>query len=98
MSMDIIEFKRQMLVIQNEAEQKKKDLIVKYCKENARYKVGEIIEDVSGKKILITKVRSTFNFGEPEPCYDGLLLKKNLEPTRRQETHRIYESRIKQTT
>jgi hypothetical protein len=91
--MDIEEFKGLLQQYEKELEIKKKNLIIKYCLENAKYKVGETIEDDMGK-ITIQKVRASYFYSEPETVYDGIVLTKAGQQSKRGETRSIWQKNI----
>lgn len=92
--MSIEEFKAKIKEIDEEAEHKKRVLIKQYCFENARFKVGDVVEDHIGK-VQVEKILSFMSFSEPCPVYRGRTLRKDGTPTKKVETRDVYQSNVK---
>lgn len=88
------ELKHRLAEVERAAEAQKLELYREYVKENAKYKVGQIIGD-DGGTIRIEKV-SFSRLGNPVSIfYTGPLLTKKLEPCKNGETYAVFEGCVK---
>ncbi len=93
--MTIEEYKKLLFELEKEFEEKKKQLIIRYSKETRRYKIGDIIEDKSGDKIIVERIQASCVFGEPDTVYSGIELTKNRKPSLKRTQRSIYQTSIK---
>lgn len=77
-----------------DCENQKKKLLIQFCKANAKFKVGDIIEDHS-ERIKVEKIMSSWGFGDPQPCYEGVVLRKS-DNTPKQSGHKrtVYQNNV----
>lgn len=88
------ELKQRLAEIERAAEIQRLELYREYVKENAKYKVGQIIGD-GGGTIRIEKV-SFSRMGNPISIfYTGPRLTKKLEPQKNGETYVVFEECVK---
>ena len=88
------ELKQRLADVERAAEAQRLELYRQYVKENAKYKVGQIIGD-GGGTIRIEKV-SFSRIGNPISIfYTGPLLTKKLEPCKNGDTYAVFEECVK---
>ena len=84
------EFKEQLAKIEENREVAKRQLYIKYAKEQEKFSVGDIIND-SVKTILVNRITAYVSFDDiPMPAYHGRELKKDLTPKKNNSTAVIY--------
>ena len=91
------DFNQRLKELELEFEEKKKALIVEYCKTNAIFKVGDVVTDHIGS-ILVEKVQAAYSFNKPVTVYRGRVLKKDGTPTKREEKRTVWSSNIPENT
>jgi hypothetical protein len=91
--MDEIVYKAELEILKEKHKREIRSLDVQYGLSKAIYKKGDIIKE-GDKTILIDKRTIDKNFlnSIPYPVYHGLLLKKDLTPTKRMERSSIYST------
>ena len=84
------EFKKQLAKIEEDRDVAKRQLYVKYAKDQEKFSVGDIISDTV-KIILINRITAYVSFDNiPMPVYHGKELKKDLTPKKNNSTGVIY--------
>lgn len=95
--MDINEYKKAKKDLEDDLNNKIKDLGVEYAKANQIYKIGDLIGNCVGK-IYIDKVKysisSIYGNGEPEAVYFGYELTKKMKPRKDKNRMTIYQSDV----
>lgn len=78
---NITEFHAALDNLEKEMAEKRKQLIIQYCNEHARYKADDIVKDHIGS-VKIVRIRPTYDSRQrvPEVTYVGVELKKDLTP------------------
>lgn len=88
------EYKKNLLQLEEEFTQKKKELAKDYAFSNNPHKLGDIITDNGGNKLKIEKIKWSYGYGNPACVYYGIELKKDLTPSKRQINTSIHQSSI----
>ncbi len=84
------EYKKELAYIDEQSLRSKKDLVIKYAMENAKFKIGDIIRDGS-ETILVEKIKASQFMGLPDTVYVGKALKKDLSPKKSGESNTLYQ-------
>lgn len=88
------EYDKRLEEINRIAEVSKRDLIIKYCNENAKYNIGDIVTDRIGS-VLVKKIKAYQGLSHyPDPVYDGIEVKKDGAPKKKLTERRVYQSNI----
>lgn len=90
--MNETEYRNELQKIEDNYNLSKKNLYIKYARENRRFAIGDIIKDSSGTIIIVTSFNTSLFGGLPKPIYIGKVLKKDLTPRKDNSTDSIYES------
>ena len=85
---------KQIVSINKRAELEKKRVYFQFVKENAKYRIGDIVSD-STDTIRIESISFSLYNNVPSIYYVGPLLTKKGQPRKDGETRCIYESVIK---
>lgn len=91
--MTIEELKQEIERIDRLAAVQKKQAYFKYVKDNARYKIGDIVSD-SGHTIRVERISFGLYDSIPSIYYVGPILTKKGEPRKDGETYCVFESKI----
>lgn len=89
--MDEIVYRAELEILKEKHKREIRSLDVQYGLSKAIYKKGDIIKE-GDKTIKIDRITidKIFSNSIPHPVYHGLLLKKDLTPTKRMERSSIY--------
>ena len=68
-----------------------KELAFKYVRENAKYKIGDIIKS-DGDMIKIEKIGVYISLGKPDAMYSGIELTKQMTPKKIQQGRTVFGS------
>lgn len=89
------EYLEKKKLLKTEFDQKVRNLAIEYVKSNSPYNPGDIITDQIGS-IRVEKLQTAYDYtGFPEAVYTGLVLKKDLTPTKKMEKRQVWESNIR---
>ena len=77
------QYRQELRVIEEAHRRSLKDLAFKYVKENAKFKIGDIIK-YDNEIIIVNKIGVYMSLGRPEAMYSGTELKKDLTPKKNQ--------------
>ena len=91
--MDKATYDKNLKDLQEKHKKEIRDLQVEFALASALYKKGDIIKD-SYSTIKVEKIKVSVTFGNPEPVYYGLKLKKDLTPMKKMEYGAIYGNRL----
>lgn len=94
--MKLEDLEAQIGLIEEKAKEERSKAIVAYCKANNKVNIGDIVEGRHGT--IIKVLRITYSGGiimlNPECCYQGDLLKNNLEPRKDGKTDSVMQSSV----
>jgi len=84
------EFKEQFAKIEEDRNVAKRQLYIKYAKDQEKFAVGDIISDTI-RTILVNRITAYVSFDNiPMPAYHGKVLKKDLTPKKNNSTEVMY--------
>ncbi len=90
------EYDDQMVLINEESEAKRRNLMIEYALENNSVQVGDIIEDHAGRiKVDKIKVTRTLSSRYPQCIYEGEALTKKGVPHKKSFRREVYQSNLK---
>lgn len=89
------EYRKRVIQIEEEAKDKKRQLVREFALANNPYKKGDIITDHNGS-LLIEKLIINWGFGNSLPycSYSGVELKKDGTPMKRQSARSVSQDNI----
>lgn len=88
------EYLEKKKLLRMEFNQKVRNLAIEYVKSNNPYNLGDVITDHIGS-IRMEKIQTAYDYtGFPDAVYTGLVLKKDLTPTKRMEKRQVWGGNI----
>jgi len=92
--MTIEDYKKELEVLKQQFEENKRSLIVRYCRANIKYQVGEIVTDHIGSIRVENHAFYIDYDGNPAVNYKGVELKKDLKPFKRASVRTVCQNNI----
>jgi hypothetical protein len=94
--MELSDYKQKMKELEEAHKLAKQNLAREYALANNPCKVGDIVTD--GDTIIrIEKIITYLDYDKPECHYKGIVLKKDLKPTKVRKEYSILQRYVKQT-